>query len=785
MFKNNWTLRVKAVESLIYIQWYLKKNDITSKTKGDIKENIEKAIAHFRYKETDPRVWSVFDNPAYIINVHEALQKEWKDEKDKELEELLKETIQHGIEKIQKTESDHYQECIKTMEENQKALAQKIDKQTDLLEKLRQIKIGFPKDILMRYKDVYLNLINNEIESLHAIQEDLTSDSSSEQPNFSSETFDDEKMDKQDIIAVASSRSKVALEIAKLENWKKKIIHDSLTKERELLQFKLHMDNLLKMQAQQAIQHTDTMQFHISKKLEKINKNIEELSKQFKNLATIQSIDEGEINKLHSKSNSYWKSLQNERGGISKKEELDSLYIPLNGSEDPEGGKEFDIEEYINDIFLENQCTCLLIKAKGGSGKSTFVQNLERTMWEKYERNRDSAWIPVYIPLASIDIEDDRCYIFENYLGSKRVDIMLDPNLFIPIQFRKKLLFILDGYDELPANVKKMGIYESNKNCYRGNSKILITSRPEGIEKNINKIFCENKSTDISTIWIRPFIRKKIREYIQKYIDFTIRNNETQSQAWSETDTYMKKIDEIKSLEDIKKLPLFLRLIVEVLPTIKEEIPELRRNELFEHFLAHFFQRKFLDEDVNNKRLARILDGYGSPSNRKRIRKNMIKVAWHFAEKLGDHLKKHEKGIIKVTKKFSKIHQVVLLKNYSTQNVLLLPNKEEKKDDDNHPWSQDSDDETEEEISDWQQIFSIQDSYEFNSKTAKAICQEIIFKKSGDSQKDQERENKYSDFIFSLMPLNQLRFRPDLYQIWHLKLRDYLSNKSAEDAFKK
>ncbi|CAG8841644.1 6739_t:CDS:1, partial [Racocetra persica] len=141
------------------------------------------------------------------------------------------------------------------------------------------------------------------------------------------------------------------------------------------------------------------------------------------------------------------------------------------------------LETAVNYLLKLKRKSVLLILGSGGTGKSTFNRYLARLLWEKYKKDKTQP-IPLFIALAPLEkfINHDQDFI-EVYLHEKgnlstvQIDELRN----------RKFVFILDGYDEIAERDRHF--YDSNMFSKWKNAKIIISCRPEYLNKGYEEIF--------------------------------------------------------------------------------------------------------------------------------------------------------------------------------------------------------------------------------------------------------------------------------------------------------
>jgi len=235
---------------------------------------------------------------------------------------------------------------------------------------------------------------------------------------------------------------------------------------------------------------------------------------------------------------------------------------------------------------------------------------LEKQLWNEWDQNT-SKWIPVYIPLRSLTEEQIKNGLIEEILMNR---VGLDSNSLESLQNpsqqqQQQLLFILDGYDELSDTLRQQLCQSRQSNLYFGNKfnafnhcKIVITCR-DTCCRDIRFDSCIS-SNDIEKavspdpkwfqeVYIAPFGKEQIKEFLSKFLQYYPEKADTK---WS-VEQFMEHIGMIESLQTLVKIPIFLRIIVEVLPRVTPDGSnkkwDIGINKLFVCFLDHFFHRQY------------------------------------------------------------------------------------------------------------------------------------------------------------------------------------------------
>ncbi|MEM7496074.1 MAG: NACHT domain-containing protein, partial [Myxococcota bacterium] len=172
------------------------------------------------------------------------------------------------------------------------------------------------------------------------------------------------------------------------------------------------------------------------------------------------------MDKIRGVSDAQWEKVQ--RNGFMQG--IEHLYVPPKAKLSPLSPADFDLREETDKFLDSDDKVFLVLSDQGGSGKSVFVQLLERLLWTDLE-DGESEWVPVYIPLNTLK---DPANLVEEVLKDER---RIGLNKLDTLR-KAKVLFILDGFDEI-AKDKWVNVIAKNGLQNWRESKVIITSRDE------------------------------------------------------------------------------------------------------------------------------------------------------------------------------------------------------------------------------------------------------------------------------------------------------------------
>lgn len=267
-------------------------------------------------------------------------------------------------------------------------------------------------------------------------------------------------------------------------------------------------------------------------------------------------------------------------------EEL-SDYIPPNGQNHPDQyHSSHPLEAWVEAEFLQSDTRVLLLQGPAGAGKSTFNRHLFRKLWQNaaWETlSADSDPLPVFLP-------------FFISLGSVVVNPkqLLDGLQKLPegfTQFELKvlkehytILWIADGYDELPGNAK-INLYDENHlGDSEGRMKLLISCRTQRLYEAEENSYFMPHDEQAQTLdhyykrrYLAAFNENQVHDYIEAYL-----NKHRQRKADKEDILLFKQVAEYErtfkqfpELQSLVTTPFLLMIAIEVLPKILKEAEEV------------------------------------------------------------------------------------------------------------------------------------------------------------------------------------------------------------------
>ncbi len=248
----------------------------------------------------------------------------------------------------------------------------------------------------------------------------------------------------------------------------------------------------------------------------------------------------------------------------------------------------FDLPKHFNEHLAKNNTKAYIILGRSGSGKSlftlyTFKQLLQQ--WHQWrtaeiEKTRPE-WLPIYIPLKSYAQDKADQAITLTLQQAYQLDAHDIENLRQGLGVGQKVLFILDGYDELGKG-NRPNYTEQLKDW--PHAKLLISGRPEHFDSDAQhkEAFALNQDySSFKVIYVSPFSPEEVKEYIVAYD--------------SNPDTYAK-IESIPGLMPLLDNPFLLNLVLQALPrlleTHKDSQQAIKRADIYQAFIDTLFNKE-------------------------------------------------------------------------------------------------------------------------------------------------------------------------------------------------
>ncbi|AKB45313.1 NACHT domain-containing protein [Methanosarcina vacuolata] len=231
------------------------------------------------------------------------------------------------------------------------------------------------------------------------------------------------------------------------------------------------------------------------------------------------------------------------------------------------------VDKYVGRWIKDKSSQVLAILGDYGTGKTLYCQKLTLDLAEKYLQGVINSYVPILLYLR--DMDDESCIndFFNKQLKSHApFGTTIDYSYFNMLYQDGRLLFILDGFDEMSVDMRESTAY---KNFYKidklalGKNKLIITSRThyfkeKNRERDVLNPISKNytglrlkENINLQMVYIQLFNDADINEYFKKFF-----GNQSENQ--------LERMSHIYNLWDLAHRPIFLSIIAQTLPKLEE-----------------------------------------------------------------------------------------------------------------------------------------------------------------------------------------------------------------------
>ncbi len=256
--------------------------------------------------------------------------------------------------------------------------------------------------------------------------------------------------------------------------------------------------------------------------------------------------------------------------------------------------KKEDLDKYLDDWLLESNLKHLVILGDYGMGKSSFLKYYSAKLAEEILCGKKLKRFPVFISLTNTSpmhggIEKSVGHFVSQKLG-------VDSDIFQKLVHRGKILFILDGFDEMGfigTHEQRFEQFNSIWQLATKNNKVLIAGRPSyfptefELKSTLNITEKENEVIQVKpyceSLTLDRFDEKRIEESIKKYYPEKY-----------QFDKYISFIKGNKSIYDLCSRPSMMHIIREMLPNIHEKFKNetLTPGKLMKQYVEYWIDRQ-------------------------------------------------------------------------------------------------------------------------------------------------------------------------------------------------
>ncbi|KAH3742964.1 NB-ARC domain protein [Pelomyxa schiedti] len=235
----------------------------------------------------------------------------------------------------------------------------------------------------------------------------------------------------------------------------------------------------------------------------------------------------------------------------------------------------------------------LVLVGEGGMGKTAFGKYLEKQLWDHYE---EMQIVPILISLPTI--HDPKKRLIEKYLVEQGFSSENIQELKVS---GRRLLFILDGYDEINL---EFGINICSTNSLEEwNAQVLILSRSENIKDHYEQFGITRGPQEVLKWYLDYFDDRQTQELVEKYKKFGGAQGVTSASLFAQNSEFLQ------DLKELLKVPFILSMLLEIFPSLNhsddnsrtkycheaEEFlytTKLTKLNLFDKFTDLWFQRQ-------------------------------------------------------------------------------------------------------------------------------------------------------------------------------------------------
>jgi len=256
------------------------------------------------------------------------------------------------------------------------------------------------------------------------------------------------------------------------------------------------------------------------------------------------------------------------------------------------------IDKYVEKWLGEKNYPILVILGDFGTGKTTYVTNLIKQFADRYVKDNDF-YLPISVQLKNFT----KFWNLEDLIKNYNILYGLSINDF-ENKFRQgKILFVFDGYDELPkGTVEKFNEVNS---LVSARNKVIITSRTHYFEnKEDEELSLDPESMDftgislkdkskVKIVYISLFSENDIKRYLKRYFGVN----------WF---ARYETINKIYNLSDLSKRPILLNLIVQTLSDFSLTTGEITQSKLYDTYVNKWMNRE--KRKVNPKYVSVVME---------------------------------------------------------------------------------------------------------------------------------------------------------------------------------
>ncbi len=257
------------------------------------------------------------------------------------------------------------------------------------------------------------------------------------------------------------------------------------------------------------------------------------------------------------------------------------------------------IDKYVEKWLGEKNYPILAILGDFGTGKTTYVTNLIKQFAGRYVED-NNFYLPILVQLKNFT----KFWNLEDLIKNYYITYGLSIEDFKEKLVNGKILFVFDGYDELPKGTIEK--FEEVNSLVSDRNKVVITSRTHYFKyREDEKLSLDPESIDftgislkdnskVKIVYINLFTENDIKKYLERYFGAN----------WS---ARYKMINSIYNLSDLSRRPILLNLIVQTLSDFSLTTGEVTQSKLYEIYINKWMSRE-KRKDVDPKYVSVVME---------------------------------------------------------------------------------------------------------------------------------------------------------------------------------
>ena len=273
---------------------------------------------------------------------------------------------------------------------------------------------------------------------------------------------------------------------------------------------------------------------------------------------------------------------------------IKDLYIPITIK-----GTEKKIDDELDEWIKKSESPFFILLGDIGIGKTTSLEFFKYRQAKRHIEDAKNEPVPIFFDLSRFKKANDMDMLIESTLFNHFKDKVEDIRHLYDLVSKGRIVFILDGFDEMAVRLSKDVLSENLDQIaklYHNKGKLILSSRKQIFTSN-EHIFELIKKTKLGQCIdnnnyenkeLNPFKKEDIDDYINKYYD-------------DDHDHYKQKLKKLPDFEQICSVPMMLDMMVRIIPDIEKKIENMTKAGIFDLYYNKWFER-------NNKKNKRLND---------------------------------------------------------------------------------------------------------------------------------------------------------------------------------